>query len=113
MTADGDIERFLASLDDASPPEGLTPPLRALWHGLHGAWEEAHTIVQALEGADAAWVHAWLHRVEGDLGNARYWYRRAGRGAASGATEDEGRAIAAVLLGGSRAETTKDPLSGS
>lgn len=92
-------ERFFASLEEASPPAGLKPPVRAVWHGLRGEWEEAHAIVQALEGTDAAWVHAWLHRVEGDLVNAGYWYRRAGRGAAEGATDHEGQTIAAVLLG--------------
>ncbi len=56
--------------------------------------------MQELGGADAAWVHAWLHRVEGDLGNAAYWYRRAGRGMARGPTDGEGRAIAAALLVG-------------
>jgi hypothetical protein len=92
--ANGNLERFLVSLDGASPPEGLAPPARAVWHGLRGEWERAHAIVQALESADAAWVHAWLHRVEGDLGNARYWYRRAGRSVARGATESEGQAKA-------------------
>ncbi len=61
--------------------EGAGPALRAVWHRLRGEWDAAHAIVQELAGADAAWVHAWLHRVEGDLGNAGYWYRRArGRG---------------------------------
>ncbi len=95
-----DAERFLAALGGAAPPEGLAPPLRAVWHGLRGEWGAAHALVQALEGADAAWVHAWLHRVEGDPGNAAYWYRRAGRGMAQGPTEGEGRAIAAALLVG-------------
>ncbi len=98
--ADTDAERFLASLGGPGPPEGLTPAVRAVWHGLRGEWGAAHAIVQELEGADAAWVHAWLHRVEGDLGNAAYWYRRAGRGMARGPTDGEGRAIAAALLVG-------------
>jgi hypothetical protein len=100
MMSNEHAERFLASLEGASPPEGVEPPVRAVWHGLRGEWEEAHAIVQALEDANAAWVHAWLHRVEGDLGNASYWYRRAGRSVAQGATDREGRAIAAALLGG-------------
>ena len=54
------------------------PPLAALWWAAKGNWDEAHKIVQDEETADAAWVHAYLHRVEGDLGNAGYWYRRAG-----------------------------------
>ncbi len=71
-----------------------------MWHRLRGEWDAAHAIVQELAGADAAWVHAWLHRVEGDLGNAGYWYRRAGRRAAEGDPDREGRAIAAALLVG-------------
>jgi hypothetical protein len=92
-------ERFIASLDEATPPAGLEPPACAVWHGLRGEWEKAHAIVQVLEDADAAWVHAWLHRVEGDLENAGYWYRRAGRSAAEGSPDREGRAIVAALLG--------------
>ncbi len=95
-----DTERFFASLDSASPPGGVGPALRAVWHGLRGEWGAAHAIVQELGGADAAWVHAWLHRVEGDPGNAAYWYRQTGRGMAQGPTDGEGQAIAAALLGG-------------
>ena len=88
---------FEASLDDAAPPAGASPPLRALWHGLRGDWQAAHEIVQAEDDGDSAWIHAWLHRVEGDLANAGYWYRRAGRPAADGETRDEGLAIARAI----------------
>ena len=71
-----DIEQFEASLSADAPT--LSPPLLAMWHATRGDWEAAHSIVQAENDADAAWVHAWLHRLQGDLGNARYWYRRAG-----------------------------------
>lgn len=98
--ASADMERFLASLEEAAPPAGSTPPLRSLRHGLRGEWDAAHAIVQELDDANAAWVHAWLHRVEGDLANAGYWYRRAGRRPATGAGDDEGQDIAAALLGG-------------
>ena len=81
--------------DRAAPPDD--PPLRALWLGLRGEWEAAHGIVQAEGGADAAWVHAWLHRIEGDAANAAYWYRRAGKAAAEGGTDAEGEAIARAL----------------
>jgi hypothetical protein len=53
--------------------------LRAVWHGLRGDWEAAHELAQAQDDAEGAWVHAWLHRIEGDLGNANYWYRCAQR----------------------------------
>lgn len=94
-----DLDAFERSLAAGTPPAGLEPPLLALWHGLAGDWDRAHAIVQGFEGEPACdWVHAWLHRIEGDLGNARYWYRRAGRTPASGSTAEEGRAIAAALL---------------
>ncbi len=88
---------FESGLDATAPPPDATPPLRALWHGLRGEWQAAHEIVQAEDDRDGAWVHAWLHRVEGDLANARYWYGRAGRPVASGETRAEGLAIAGVL----------------
>ncbi|MGE3712285.1 MAG: hypothetical protein AB7G35_21780, partial [Hyphomicrobiaceae bacterium] len=90
---------FESSLDDAAPPAGATSPLRALWHGLRGDWNAAHEIVQAENDRDSAWVHAWLHRIEGDAANAGYWYGRAGRAVGSGETRAEGLAIARVLGG--------------
>lgn len=66
----------LRALPDAA---GLPAPLAALWWEAHGDWARAHAAAQADAGQPAAWVHAYLHRVEGDLGNADYWYRRAGR----------------------------------
>jgi hypothetical protein len=88
---------FTASLAAAAPPAPLSPALLGVWHALRGEWERAHDAVQ-LETADCAWVHAALHREEGDLPNANYWYGIAGRAAATGALRDECLAIAAVLL---------------
>ncbi len=65
-----------------------------------GDWDGAHALVQDDPSPDAAWIHAHLHRTEGDLGNARYWYRRAGRPVATGSLEDERRAITKELQGG-------------
>lgn len=93
-----DIQRFKASLANESPPEGLKPPLLALWHLSRGDWDRAHRIAQAIPGPDGAWVHAHLHRVEGDGANAAYWYGRAGRPVHRGAFEDEWNQIAAALL---------------
>ncbi len=94
-----DRDRFERSLTADEPPSGLSPALRALWHGLRGEWSVAHGIVQDHEDDPSCrWVHAWLHRIEGDLANARYWYGRAGRPPGSGPTEAEGRAIAEALL---------------
>jgi hypothetical protein len=74
-----DLEQFKGTLSGKSPPAGLDPPLLALWHEARGDWKQAHEIVQEREDRSAAAVHAYLHRVEGDLSNAGYWYRRAGR----------------------------------
>ena len=71
-------ERFRASLAEDSPPAGLDPLLQALWHEARGDWARAHEIAQRQQGAAAARVHAYLHRKEGDLANADYWYARAG-----------------------------------
>ncbi len=96
-----DIARdpFESSLEDGAPPAHAAPPLRAIWHGLRGDWATAHEIVQAENDRDSAWVHAWLHRVEGDLANAGYWYGQAGRPTGQGATRAEGLAIARALAG--------------
>lgn len=94
-----DLTAFLDSLAAAHPPSGLDAVLAGLWHGLKDEWDLAHGLVQDAESAEAAWVHAWLHRIEGDDWNAGYWYRRAGREPASGDTQEEGRAIAAALIG--------------
>jgi hypothetical protein len=94
---------FKSSLSDATPSPSLSPPLAALWWAAKGDWSKAHGIVQDEEGVDAAWVHAYLHRLEGDLGNAGYWYRRAGKPVASGPTEAEWDSVVSALLEG---ETT-------
>lgn len=76
----------------------MSPALRALWHDAKGDWNAAHKCVDELSDSDNMWVHAYLHRKEGDLSNARYWYRRAGRPPHSGSLEDEWGEIAAALL---------------
>jgi hypothetical protein len=76
------FDDFLASVDrDANPPAGLSAPLRALWLAQKGRWDDSHDVVNDLPTSMGSWIHAYLHRIEGDLGNAAYWYARAGRGA--------------------------------
>jgi hypothetical protein len=87
-----------ASVANAAPPDGLAPTVQAMWWAAKGDWDKAHKIVQDDESREAAWVHAYLHRVEGDLPNARYWYRTASQPVATGALEQEWDAIAAALL---------------
>lgn len=89
---------FRITLDHPGPPAGLPPALAALWWAGKGDWDKAHAIVMNESGADCAWVHAYLHRIEGDLDNAAYWYRRARRKIATGGIKTEWTAIAAALL---------------
>jgi hypothetical protein len=94
-----DLTRFRASIAEERPPDGLTHALQALWWDIKGDWGEAHRCAQAQEDATGAWVHAYLHRREGDADNAGYWYRRAGRPAGSGPLDAERDAIVRELLG--------------
>jgi len=89
---------FKRSLAKTKPPAGLSPALGGLWWAGKDDWNRAHKVVMSEEGADCAWVHAYLHRVEGDLDNARYWYRQARRDQATGDLAAEWAAIAAALL---------------
>lgn len=94
------LDDFRASLGTDSPPDGLGPALLGLWHQGRGDWETAHETVQADDGAEAAWVHAHLHRVEGDEGNAGYWFRRAGKPHTRGDLTAEWAAMVEALLAG-------------
>ena len=80
---------------------------RLAWPGLAAAgdWDSAHDAAQADEGGAGDWVHAYLHRKQGDAGNAAYWYRRARRPVCQGSLEEEWEAIARALLGGEGAKT--------
>jgi hypothetical protein len=73
-----DSGKFRSSLALADPPAGLSNYAQALWYAGKGEWDQAHQIVQDIEDSTAAHIHAYLHRQEGDLSNARYWYARAG-----------------------------------
>jgi hypothetical protein len=91
------LEEFKATLAAAAPPS-VTPLLLALWHDARGEWDEAHSIAQDVDDAPGAWVHAYLHRKEGDLGNADYWYRRAGQPIATDPLDAERDRIVTSLL---------------
>ncbi|HEY1544124.1 MAG TPA: hypothetical protein VGG01_17100 [Xanthobacteraceae bacterium] len=90
---------FEQSLKTKAPPGGLAPALAALWWAQKDDWDRAHAIVMNEDSREAAWVHAYLHRIEGDAGNAAYWYGQAKRPVAAGALSAEWRAIATALLG--------------
>ena len=79
-------------------PSSLSGALQALWHDKRGDWNKAHQTVQDANDSDSAWVHAYLHRKEGDLSNARYWYRRANQAESKETLNQEWEHIARVLL---------------
>ncbi|MEM8915451.1 MAG: hypothetical protein AAGC83_06415 [Pseudomonadota bacterium] len=92
------LDSFRASIDLEAPPSSLSPALTALWYAAKGDWEKAHTVAQSDQSTDGSWVHAYLHRVEGDLGNANYWYGRAGKSAPETSLDEEWAAISAALI---------------
>jgi hypothetical protein len=93
-----DLAAFRASLEADAPPEGLALALEALWHDGRGDFVKAHELAQKDEGGAGDWVHAYLHRKEGDLGNAAYWYRRAKRPLCRDELAREWETIASALL---------------
>jgi hypothetical protein len=92
------LAEFRASLARTAPPPDLSPALAALWRDARGDWDRAHDLAQSDEGGAGDWVHAYLHRKEGDAGNAAYWYRRARKPMAKGPLETEWTEIAEALL---------------
>jgi hypothetical protein len=93
------LEEFHQSLTAAKPPAGLTLALLGLWWDAKGDWKRAHESAQQDEGPEGSWVHAYLHRKEGDQGNAAYWYGRAGKPVCGEPLDAEWLNIARDLLG--------------
>jgi hypothetical protein len=93
-----DFSAFETSLAQAAPPSGLSAALQGLWWDAKGDWAKAHNFAQDAAGPDGDAVHAYLHRVEGDLPNAAYWYRRAGRKQPAGTLQAEWATLAAEFL---------------
>jgi hypothetical protein len=92
------LDEFRDSLKAERAPRGLAAPVRALWHDARGDWKRAHEIVQAERSKAAERVHAYLHRKEGDLANADYWYARACSERPSGTLEKEWEALVRQFL---------------
>ncbi len=97
-----DLAQWKASLSAPAPPDGLDPLVEALWWEARGDWSRAHTLAQDVESREGAWVHAYLHRREGDETNAAYWYLRAGKPHSRAPLEQEREAILEALLSGGR-----------
>ena len=92
------LDDFRLTLKAPQPPEDLPPALHAMWQDARGNWDAAHTLAQGIDGKTGAWIHAYLHRKEGDNANAAYWYRRAGQPVAEDGLDEEWARIAAALL---------------
>lgn len=94
-----ELSRSAAS--DPTPPTGIGVEAKALWYARAGQWDAAHDLCQKVPGTAGSWIHAWLHREEGDLGNASYWYSLAGKPMppANVTLEEEWLAIASELVG--------------
>lgn len=92
------FEEFKASMAGELPPRGITSSLAALWYAGKDHWEEAHAIAQDVPTREGSWVHAYLHRVEGDQWNAGYWYNRAGKTMPDVGLEQEWEDIVRALL---------------
>ena len=93
-----DLGEFKSTLEQDAPSEELSAALQALWHQAKGDWAAAHKLSQSVRSEDGAWVHAYLHRVEGDIPNADYWYKRAGKLRSTLSLEKEWSEIARALL---------------
>jgi len=90
---------FRSSLKNASPPPHLSDALKSLWFDGKEDWEKAHDIAQDIHSADGSSIHAYLHRKEGDTGNARYWYNRAGKDMPAYSLEEEWENLVKYFLG--------------
>jgi hypothetical protein len=95
-----DLKQFKATLETETPPTGLSTALKALWREAKGDWDAAHDLLQEENDRTGAWVHAYLHRREGDNANAAYWYARAGRTLPQQTLEAEWEEIVEALLSG-------------
>lgn len=92
------MQSFKDSLSGSAPPEKLSAWLKSLWYDAKKDWDKAHVLIQDLEDSNASWIHAYLHRKEGDSGNADYWYRRAGKTRPAVSLEKEWEEIVTALL---------------
>ena len=93
-----DPQQFKNSLQEVSPPESISTYLKALWYDKKGDWEMAHNIAQDIADRKGSWIHAYLHRKEGDYSNAEYWYRKAGKEMPGSTLEIEWEQLVKELL---------------
>jgi hypothetical protein len=92
------LGEFRSTLAQTAPPLSLSPALKAMWEDAKGNWDAAHSIAQAITDETGSWIHAYLHRKEGDSSNAGYWYRRAKQAAPADTLDEEWDRIVSSLL---------------
>jgi hypothetical protein len=91
-------DEFILTVENRELPAGLPLYIQALWYDAGNDWQKAHSLIDSLDDKDSCWVHAYLHRKEGDINNADYWYRRAQKQRPSMSFEEEWKTIALELL---------------
>ncbi len=89
---------FKETLSGSEPPQNVSVYLKTLWYDAKGEWDKAHKLIQDFEDRNASWIHAYLHRKEGDIGNADYWYSRAGKKRPSVSLDEEWEQIVTTLI---------------
>ncbi len=92
------FEEFIASLDQHQPPVSLSAELKSLWFDKNDEWEQAHDLAQEIPGSSGSWIHAYLHRKEGDQWNADYWYRKAGKSSPASSLDQEWEVLVKAFL---------------
>ena len=92
------FETFQQSIRATTPPQNISVYLLAMWYDANSDWDKAHAMVNNLDDATACWVHAYLHRKEGDTGNANYWYSKAAKKMPLGSLQEEWKIIVKALL---------------
>jgi hypothetical protein len=92
------LTEFKSSLVSSQPDSELSVLLKSLWYDGKGDWDKAHSLIDHLDDRESAWVHAYLHRKEGDIGNADYWYRKAHKTRPNVSLEEEWEGLVTVFL---------------
>ncbi len=93
------LTEFIQSISRNDAPDTiLSASLQALWWDAKGDWDKAHELCQRAASLEGDWVHAYLHRKEGDLSNASYWYNRAGKPRHKGTLQEEWTSLATSFL---------------
>ena len=90
-------DTFILSLKNDVPPTNLSNPELAMWYSLNNNWENAHKIIQVIDNKIASWIHAYLHRLEGDMNNAKYWYKKANKTPSNESFQNEAKNIISFL----------------